>query len=200
MNVLDMQFQSLTSISPYVPPRAGWSANPHAGASNARRPSPAQHMRSGSGDNYYEDVEPRFAEGATSGGDSGGAAVPSALMAGRSTGENPAAHTSSPLHIPNEQPVGEAPRSPAVSDISHTSHFTSISERPINPRWQPPPPMPSNLRPAPQPRVQDMVLQSNPDFELPVGPGRGGTRRGRGGFSPPATELHGGGRYPTPPM
>lgn len=158
-------------------------------------------MRSGSGDNYYEDVEPRFAEAAAS----GGGEVPSALMAGRSAGETPPAQTSSPLQIPNEQTVGEAPRSPAVSDISHTSHFTSISERPVNPRWQPPPPVPSNLRPSPlapaaQPRVQDVVLQANPDFALPVGPGRGGTRLGRGGLPPPATEHKRGGRYPTPPM
>jgi hypothetical protein len=162
-------------------------------------------MRSGPGDNYYEDVEPRFAEAAASGGDSGGA-VPSALMAGRSAGEIPPAQTSSPLHIPNEQPAGEPPRSPAISDISHTSHFTSISDRPVNPRWQPAPPVPSNLRPSPlgpaaaQPRVQDVVLQANPGFALPVGPARGGTRLGRGGLPPPATEHKGGGRYPTPPM
>ncbi|KAH8703507.1 SUR7/PalI family-domain-containing protein [Talaromyces proteolyticus] len=194
---------SVYSSEPYVPPRSAWSNNRAMASSQPRdiNTNPTQHMRSGSGDHYFEDVEPRFAEVPTAGGSGGsGSAVPSALMAGRPAGEIPP--QSSSLNIPGEQPMGEPPRSPAVSDISHTSHFTSISERPINPHWQPPspPPVPSNLRSAPQPRVQDMVLQGNPDFELPVAAGRGGPRYGRAGRMAPVIDSKSGGRYPNATM
>lgn len=99
-----------------------------------------------------------------------------------------------------------------LSNVSDTSHFTSISERPINPRWQeslnhdlPPVPPP----PPPVPRSQDVILSSNPDFELPMprpGRGRGRGRGGRGGRGggrmTPVNEFDylgpgtGGGRYP----
>jgi hypothetical protein len=143
-----------------------------------------RHARSGSGDHYYEDVEPRFAEPTEPAvGDN---RVPSALIPGGSAGETP------PLTVPSET-VPEAPRSPAPSDLSHVSHFTSISERPINPRWQGPPgPAPSRI-----PQNQDMLLGGNPDFELPASRGRGG-RYGRGGRMTPVPESRTGGRYPTP--
>lgn len=98
------------------------------------------------------------------------------------------------------------PRSPAAST---SSHFTSVSQRGVNPRWQPQPP-PQFIGggpPAPNeyprrqnrpPRNDQMnFLSGNPDFELPVN--RAGKRPGGGGggsgavASPIDT-----GRYPLP--
>lgn len=160
--------------------------------------SPA-HARQRSGDQYYEDIEPRFAEETNTGGNS----VPSVLMAGRPAGEqlhHPSPPTPPPLlKIPGETVGDLAPGSPAISDISQGSHFTSISERPINPKWQgaPPPPVPQNRGP----QMQDMLLEGNPDFELPgatprVGRGGGGSRYGRGGRMTPVVE-NSGSRYPS---
>lgn len=68
-------------------------------------------------------------------------------------------------------------RSPAMST---TSNFTSISQRPLNPNWQPgyAPPMPAQRRGP----TSSQLLGGNPDFELPgVGPrGRGGRGMGMG--------------------
>jgi hypothetical protein len=87
------------------------------------------------------------------------------------------------------------PRSPAAST---SSHFTSVSQRGINPRWQPQPSQfqgnndmlyPPRRKP---PRGDQMnFLSGNPDFELPVS--RSGKRVG-----PTVTPLDGGGRYPVP--
>ncbi|KAK6339706.1 regulator of ime2 [Orbilia javanica] len=62
-------------------------------------------------------------------------------------------------------------RSPAMST---SSHFTSISQRGVNPRWQGEgaPNMPT--RDPRRPRQQDQILASNPDFELPRAGGGGG--------------------------
>ena len=85
------------------------------------------------------------------------------------------------------------PRSPAAST---SSHFTSVSQRGINPRWQPAPPpqfvgettvYPRRNRPR---NDQMNFLSGNPDFELPVS--RSGKR------SAPIPPLDGGGRYPMP--
>lgn len=147
------------------------------------------HARRPSGDQYFEDVEPRFTEDHA--GDAvNNNSVPSALLAGRPTGEiEPQPQPPSLLNIPGTN-AGDGPGSPAISDISQASHFTSISERPINPNWQgaqaplPPPAAPASNR---GPRVQDVILDANPDFELPVagrGRGRGGARYGRGRMTP----------------
>lgn len=97
--------------------------------------------------------------------------------------------------------IPEGARSPAVSE---TSHFTSVSQRGINPRWQP---SESEIRRAQQ-EQQDILLGSNPDFELPRSRGRG--RPMRGGRMPavPAMPANipgagggipgGVGRYPLP--
>jgi hypothetical protein len=91
-------------------------------------------------------------------------------------------------------------RSPAESD---RSNFTSVSQRGINPRWNPGPnyvgsgpmPMPNRRPVQPQQTRDDMLLNSNPDFMLPGGGGargRGGARggpRGRGG--PPGGRVPG---------
>jgi hypothetical protein len=105
----------------------------------------------------------------------------------------------------------EGQRSPAASDASH---FTSVSQRGVNPNWRPPPGQ--QQRPRGAPRADDMLLASNPEFSLPgvAPPGRGGGRggfRGRGGsgMGPSArggmpgmgglgSASGGGGRYPSP--
>ena len=87
---------------------------------------------------------------------------------------------------------------------SEASHFTSISERPVNPNWQPPPGSvgapsgaPSGGAPAVQ-RQRDMILGENPDFSIP---GVRGTRGRTGGVPVAASTVGGGsmpaGRYPT---
>lgn len=92
---------------------------------------------------------------------------------------------------------------------SEASHFTSISERPVNPNWSgsesggggPRPGSyiggaPPTAGSAAAQRRQDVVLAANPDFSIPgVGAGRGGVR-GRAG-SNPAGGFTPGGRYPT---
>lgn len=156
------------------------------------------HDRQQPGGQYYEDVEPRFAELNNAGGNY----VPSVLIAGRSAGELHPSQSSPqppPIKIPGETVGDLAPGSPAISDISQGSHFTSISERPINPKWQgPPPPMPASNR---GPRMQDVLLEGNPDFELPAAMPRGG--RGGGAKYPmgagrmtPVIE-NSGSRYPS---
>ena len=104
-----------------------------------------------SADNYYEDVDPRFADPAVE----NSSAIPALLMSGRNE-ERPFAQGTSILYPPQDrQPqhlgVGQGPglgqyleptssyesfedsRSPAESDI------TSISRRGVNPDWRPGP-------------------------------------------------------------
>lgn len=83
-------------------------------------------------------------------------------------------------------PLASGQRSPG--NISESSHFTSVSQRGVNPAWGPPRrgrAGGSQLGPS----REDILLDGNPDFSLP--PGRGGFRgrgRGRGmpgsGFGP----------------
>jgi hypothetical protein len=74
-------------------------------------------------------------------------------------------------------PLAEGQRSPAA--LSESSHFTSVSQRGVNPAWRP------QGRPQPPrgPSREDIILGANPDFQLPASRaargGRGG--RGRGG-------------------
>jgi hypothetical protein len=84
-------------------------------------------------------------------------------------------------------------RSPAESE---RSNFTSVSQRGVNPRWNPHgqhPPMPSQGMPARRAvqQRQDMLLD-NPDFQLPGGRG-GKPKHGMQGMVP-------GSAYPTAPM
>ncbi|KAK0729684.1 hypothetical protein B0H67DRAFT_5048 [Lasiosphaeris hirsuta] len=84
--------------------------------------------------------------------------------------------------------IPQGARSPAESE---RSTFTSISQRGINPRWAPPQPPPGaisnyggNVIPRrPVNRTADILLDSNPDFELPgrTAPSR---KRGGGGYPP----------------
>ncbi|KAE8552671.1 hypothetical protein EYB25_004050 [Talaromyces marneffei] len=178
----------------YVPSRAAWQRGPEPGMNN----SPA-HTQQRPGDQYYEDVGPQFTEENNAGGNG----VPSVLMPGRPAGElhhpSPPSPPPPPIKIPGETARDLGPGSPAISDVSQGSHFTSISERPINPRWQgpPPPSVPATNR---GPRMQDMLLEGNPDFQLPGAIPRGGRggapRYGRGaGRMTPVTE-NSGNRYP----
>jgi hypothetical protein len=157
----------------------------------AELPGQATHRRVNSGDNYYEDVDPQFAE-------------PRVIAA------SPSPPALAPGYDPNNgaqpnlrslQPVGgldgkssyedlqSGSRSPAGSD---RSNFTSVSQRGVNPRWNGGPgyaPMPR--RPVPQ--QQDILLNTNPDFQLPGSRGgRGGGRGGRG----PSPALVPGSAYP----
>lgn len=156
-----------------MPPRAAW--NQGAGRSSPMAPSPLsikppQEMADTStppppqpvssvGNSYYEDVDPRFTEQA------------SRPMPGPLPDEQ--VHYDDPHSAPGA-------RSPAISE---RSGFTSVSQRSVNPRWNPhmaqgyghqmPPRRPTG-------RNEVNVLNSNPDFQLPSSRG--------GGNRPPGTE------------
>lgn len=159
----------------FAPPRAGW--NQGDGRNSPRAPSPLaigrptvqvpgrntppviQQSPANGASNYYEDVDPRFAS------------------------DIPPANNN--LQPPPIEPLYEdihannaGARSPAESEHSN---FTSISQRGINPRWNPhpPPPMPyqqgpPHRRPVQQQQQRRDVLLDTPDFQLPS------ARSGRG--------------------
>ncbi|RAL12214.1 putative pH signal transduction protein PalI [Aspergillus homomorphus CBS 101889] len=167
---------SLYSRTPsYNHPRAGWAqAEPAAHHS----PSPMhaygstqRHARSPSTD-YFEDADPRFANPNESA--VGNTRLPPALTPG-AIGERKPTDDSA-----------EAPNSPTTSEVSH---FTSISQRPINPRWRPPP--------VPAQQKHDVLLENNPDFDLRAGAGRGGLA-GAGSRMPPLSIPRDASRYPLP--
>jgi hypothetical protein len=173
----------------YVPPRQAWNQGP--GRNSPRGPSPLnaagrpselptqgipprQPPAAPAGE-YYEDVDPRFAQPPPP-------AVPKPTSS--SSNAHPITATNSYEDIP------QGARSPAASE---RSTFTSISQRGVNPRWNPP--MPPGPGPSPGPPVSyggggggavsrrpvnrtDVLLTSNPDFELPA---RGGASRPAGG-------------------
>jgi hypothetical protein len=173
----------LTRTFRFAAPRQGWTQPQGGRGSPALAPSPlsaagggraAEHSARGSpapqapGGAYYEDVDPRFAELPT---------APTALS------------TSAPLppvqvadSYEDIRNIPEGARSPAESE---RSNFTSISQRGINPRWNPPPAMPGGYgnsavpprRPVPRHDPNEVLLNSNPDFELP----RNSPSRGAGG-------------------
>jgi hypothetical protein len=163
-----------------VPPRQAW--NQDTGRSSPQLPPPLRipgasssprPLRTPTGDrpNYYEDVDARFADPA-----------PATLQPGSAA--DPA--------YDDSQSAGA--RSPAPSE---QSAFTSISQRGINPRYQPPAPQPNYGQYPPRRPVNrnDVnILNSNPDFMLP---GRGGApnRGGNGGAGAPNSMVPGG-AYP----
>lgn len=168
----------------YVPPRAAWGEegrfsplNP--AAQPAELPSPTSHRRVNSSDNYYEDVDPRFAEQQPV----TASLIPAALAPGGYSNGNPNSNLLQPVGLDGNQSYEDnqsGSRSPAESE---RSNFTSVSQRGVNPKWNPAQggygqPMP-NRRAVNAPQQQrDMVLNSNPDFEIPGGGGRGGGGRG----------------------
>lgn len=139
------------------------------------------HRRVNSGDNYFEDVDPRFAE------------PPPALVPGPiATGYAPTGPSNGNLRVGgldgnnSYEDIQEGARSPAESD---RSNFTSVSQRGVNPRWNGAPggygpPMP-NRRPVNAPQRNDILLNSNPDFQIPGGRGGRGGFPGRGGRGQP---------------
>lgn len=163
----------LTNPRSYVPPRAGWAPEePRAGPSPSpvhAYDGPRQHARTPSAD-YFEDADPRFAT--TNESAAGNPRLPAVLTPG-ATGER------KPM-----EDMAEGPSSPTTSEVSH---FTSISERPINPRWRPPP--------VPAQRKHDVLLENNPDFDLRAGTGRGGAA-GVGSRMPPMSIPRDAARYP----
>lgn len=184
---VDSDVSRYSTDEAYVPPRQAWGdagrsspLNPNSQPAELPSPSVAAHRRiSSAGDNYYEDVDPRFA---TEDQATASAAVPG--MASGYPQRNPSNQNQNLRPI---QPVSNldgsnsyedlqsGSRSPAESD---RSNFTSVSQRGVNPRWNGGPgyaPMPTR-RPAPQ--QNDILLNSNPDFQLPSGRGRGGFPRG----------------------
>lgn len=229
----------------FIPARAGWKGaqqDDRRGLSpiQASPPTP-RHHRTGS-ENYYEDVDPRFATDEPSVVGSN-VSVPHALKPGPRRPSDVAVQQqnsrfqSSPLQHLHPNTMAMDPNNPSTSDLernssydnipegarsptgSDASHFTSVSQRGVNPNWRPPPgsgpyggPM-GGRGPAPQRPVRrdDEILNANPDFTLPGMGGRGvrspGHARGpqMGGMRspPPAATtapsigLTPGGRYPT---
>lgn len=196
------------------------------------------HARTVSED-YYEDVDPRFAEPSevTLTQQAPSSPLPTSLVPGyaQHQQQQQQAHAQ-PMPPPHQRHLHPDPhhlhpdsiphidRTSSSSDIadgarsaatSEASNFTSISQRGINPNWRPQPPPaslagpggygPAGYGPAPGrmgPRREDVLLEANPDFALPGGPGprgRGGPVRGgfgRGVMPGPRGGLTGVGRYP----
>lgn len=179
-----------------MPPRLAWArknpspnnaAEPPSPSEYAPQPPPTAHRRTASSDNYYEDIDPRFREPENP-------AVPRALTPGN--------NQTPPTDNPYED-IPEGSRSPAASEASH---FTSVSQRGVNPNWRP---GQADVNMMPGRRMQqqrrDVLLGNNPDFEVPGPSGRGrGGMVGRGGGRVPPADIPGmpggagGGRYPTP--
>lgn len=207
-----------TSRTPQIPQLTSTPPN-----SNTATQIPG-HARYNSADNYYEDVDPRFAEPTEPHPlqTQSSAPLPSALTAGlqpQPPQQGVIEHAIESHHNAYLQPSNSydsipesthdtGSRSPAVSD---GSNYTSISQRGINPAWQPPPDRSigmggvPNRKPMGQQR--DVLLASNPDFKLPIQGSQPGTAGGRpraasrGQWQPgmiPGMESGHGGRYPAP--
>ena len=222
------QQQQQQQSKPYIPARAGWNAQqnssdqtlPILNSSNSRGLSPIQdspvelptHITEVNAltsknvqrsSDYYEDVDPRFAEPARPNPPT---QLPASLMPGGFSSSNHnflSAPNSSDPNLPRTSSYDDLPdgsRSPVASEASH---FTSVSQRPVNPNWRPEmgaaagqfAPF-NGRRPM---RQGDQILEANaenPDFAIPGAiPGRG-RGRGRGGLGrggpmgpPPATMM-----------
>ncbi|KAI1810734.1 pali-domain-containing protein [Poronia punctata] len=168
----------------YVPPRQAWNQGPSRGSPGVPSPLHVPRAQDSNGQMrpppvtvnggiYYEDVDPRFAEPS-----------PRSRQAPQEAS------------IEHEDDTHLAPgaRSPTISE---RSGFTSVSQRGVNPRWNPGPGGPGQgysqpmamRRPANRDEVN--ILNSNPDFHLP-------TRRG-GSASPARGGAVGGGIIPNGP-
>lgn len=199
----------LTLARPYVPPRQAWAdgAKPSPLNPAAARPgeppsvSPSGHRRTSSGDNYYEDIDPRFVE----------PTPPEDLSMVPTTGLAPGyPHGTSPNNL-RPAPLGgmdgnnsyediqSGSRSPAESD---RSNFTSVSQRGVNPRWNGAQGGYGAMLPSRRPvasQRNDMLLNTNPDFELPSSRGGRGGGPGRGVRAPGQIPgMTSGGPYPGP--
>ena len=171
----------------YVPPRNNWATGGRGGtppvppintANFTNSPvelptafssnSPTRVPKAG----YYEDVDPRFAEK----NPAPPTEIPASLIPGYSGN----------LQIPGGNPQSGQPRPSDVDDgnrspaASITSNFTSVSQRPVNPNWNPTGPAGSQSvaprRPTPQQQAQERdIIDSNPGFQISAdrGTGRG---------------------------
>lgn len=218
-----------SAAQPYIPARAQWTGpSPLANGQNTgnprgvrQGPPSVNHSRTGS-DHYYEDVDPRFAvDGPLPSHNGPPSPVPNALTPGAPVQRYPSpAPISPPFHLetPDAMPRSGANNreaDPAFEDAatmpdgarspteSEASHFTSVSQRGVNPQWRPPPG--PTLQPPPRKmshRRDDIVLNANPDFALPGMQSSRGGRGARGamgstsGRMTPAAMLPDG-RYPT---
>ena len=167
---------------------------PNSSLSQARVPGHGRNQSSA--DAYYEDVDPRFAAPETDTArqtqtTQSSSAVPPSLMPGI---------TQAPSHAPQRptiEPIDpsssyEELQDGQMSPASDNSNMTSISQRGVNPNWRPGMEGPggnqrsgqANLgvpgrreqryqqqHQAQQQQQRDMLLSSNPDFELPAGSG-----------------------------
>jgi hypothetical protein len=136
-------------------------SRPQEALGGSRIPPPV----TSNGGNYYEDVDPRFAEPS-----------PRTQLT-----------TQEGQMVVNDDPhLAPGARSPAISE---RSGFTSVSQRGVNPHWNPPPGQGYSQQMPPRRPVNrnDVnILNSNPDFNLParrggsVSPARGSVVGGRG--------------------
>ncbi|KAI8632607.1 pali-domain-containing protein [Xylariaceae sp. FL1651] len=164
---------------PYVSARQAWNQEPRRASPSVPSPlhmpyrpqelssetrSPPPPPAASNGGNYYEDIDPRFAE-------------PSP-RAQQAVHEGPISY--------DDPHLAPGARSPTISE---RSGFTSVSQRGVNPRWNPPPGQGYSQQIPPRRPVNrnDVnILNSNPDFQLPsrrggsASPARGGAGAGGG--------------------
>ena len=117
---------------------------------------------------------------------SGNSDAPLVAAATTTTSSSPVASDHVDAH------AGDGAHSPIAGSerASETSHFTSISERPVNPHWRAPPPP---VVPYPR-RKDDVLLTGNPEFALPSTTGRRARQSSRAAASAGLTPVD---RYPT---
>lgn len=167
-----------------LPSHASPNPNPNPDQSQQQPARAPSHAHYPSGDNYYEDIDPRFAEPEPAMPTAPPSVHPTSLMPGGQTTDR----NGPPTHLQpstSYDSIQEGTRSLAESDVSN---YTSISQRGVNPDWRPGPgemTAPAlaprgvlNRKPLPQ-QQRDVLLQNNPDFELGSGlRGNGGGDRG----------------------
>ncbi|KAK8070847.1 hypothetical protein PG997_011050 [Apiospora hydei] len=149
----------------YPPPRQAWNqgpgrnsprmpsplnVGPRAAELASQTPPPTAPAASDSG-NYYEDVDPRFTE-----------PPPRALQPGPAPLRDPMREPS----YDDDMQTAAGPKSPVPSE---RSVFTSVSQRPINPRYQPPAGF-GQMPPRKPANQNEVDVLNNPDFQL--GPSR----------------------------
>ena len=147
----------------------------------------ASHGRNqSSADAYYEDVDPRFVAPETdtarhTQATQSSGAVPSPLMPGISQAPSDLAQA----QHPTIETIDPDPSYEELQDgqMSPASDMSSISQRGVNPNWRPGTEggvqrrgqanldVPGRREQRHRQQQRDMLLSSNPDFELPSGSG-----------------------------
>ena len=155
--------------------------NPRKTRSNTGPSANTAHTRNQSSDNYYEDVDPRFASPSppqpalnvrhptpTSQHAPFNGTVPSALMPGLSTSAHPPIEHSGEIVDPTSsyEDIPDGQRSPA----SDHSNMTSISQRGVNPNWQPSDQQGRLGVPGrgPMQHQRELLINANPGFGMPT--------------------------------